>query len=205
LISYSDETLARLAAGEVDVIDAIELYLDEGTVAFCPGIVGQFTYDGISYVGARGLLTLDLPDQQMGGQSQPITATFAETYVPPNSDEPVNVFDDGVRASMDDITWQNRVAIPAVFWLDENGTILDREQVDVMQIDGMTQQADASGRMLRVGTLERPDIIQQDIEAKTADPAFQKLIDANDLGLSQAASTVTQTIYFGQATPKTAG
>lgn len=196
--TYDAATLARFAAGEVDEIDAVELYLDSGTVAICPGIIGSFVYSGLTYVGARGLLTLDVPGTATGNDSQQITISLAETYVPPDSDVPVNVFDDGVRASIDDEPWQGRVAILAVFYLDANGTIIEREQVDVMQIDGMTEQADASGRPIRVITLERPDIIQRDVEAKTADAALQALIDPDDLALSHAGETVTQDISFGR-------
>lgn len=198
MITYDDATLARFAKGEVDEIDALELYLDSGTVALCPGIIGSFVWNDITYVGVHGLLTLTVPDSVTGNDSQPITVTLAETYVPPDSDVPVNVFDDGIRASIDEEPWQGRVAILAVFLLDENGTIIEREQVDVMQIDGMTESMDESGRPMRVATLERPDIIQRDVEGKTADAAFQAIIDPDDLAMSHAGDTVTQDVYFGQ-------
>lgn len=204
MISFDDATLARFAKGEVDELDAVELYLDSGTVAICPGIVGSFAWGGITYVGARGLLTIDMPESTAGNTSQPITVRLAETWVPPDSDVPVNVFDDGVRASIDEEPWQGRVAILAIFYLDENGTIIEREQVDVMQIDGMTVQSDESGRPIRVMTLERPDIIQRDIEAKTADAALQALIDPADRALEHAGETVTQDISFGRLPDKPA-
>jgi len=201
--SYSDETLARFAAGEIDELDAIEVYLDEGTIALCPGIVGSFSYGGLTYVGARGLVQLDVPDAATGNDSQPITVTLAETYTPPDSDVPVNIFDNGTAASIDDIAWQGKTVVLAIFYLDSGGTILDREQVDVMQIDGASQQIGEDGRLLRVFSLERPDIIQRDIEAKTMDAALQALIDPDDRGMEHAGETVSQDFYFGRLPPDT--
>ncbi len=196
--SYDSDTLARFAAGEIDEIDAVEIYLDEGTVALCPGIIGSFSYGGLTYVGARGLLQIDMPDAATGNDSQPITMTLAETWTPPNSDVPVNVFDNGTAASIDDIAWQGKTVVLAVFYFDQAGTVIEREQVDVMQIDGVTQTIGEDGRLLRVAQLERPDIIQRDIEAKTADAALQALIDPTDRGMEHAGETVSQPFTFGR-------
>lgn len=196
--SYDDATIARFAAGEVDEIDAIAFYFDSGVVALCPGITGSFTWEGVTYYGAAGLLTITVPDVVTGNESQPITISLAETYLPPNSDVPVNVFDDGVRATIDDEVWEGRTAVLSVFLLTKNGAIIEREQVDVMQIDAMSETQDESGRPIRVATLERPDIIQRDIEGKTANAAFQQLIDPDDKAFEHAGETVTQKLSLGR-------
>jgi len=208
--TYDSATLARLAAGEIDVIDGLTLVLDAGTVSFATNLQGSFTFtdDALgtqTFAGAAGLLSLDVPQAAVGAQSEAITASLTETWVPEGTDIPVNLFDDGVRASIDDEPWQNRLAILSVFWREQGGDIIEREQVAIRQIDQMVMTWDANGNPVRQGMLEEPDIIQKDIEGKTSNPAFQALIDPTDKGLEHVAAAATDKIYFGQAADASAG
>lgn len=101
-------------------------------------------------------------------------------------------------AGIDDEPWQGREAILSTFWRDANGAILMREQIERLVLDGMVVETDEEGRPIRVVTLERPDIIQRDIEGKTDNAEFQKQIDPTDLGYEHTAATATQKINFGR-------
>ncbi|MBI1246167.1 MAG: hypothetical protein GC202_14290 [Alphaproteobacteria bacterium] len=205
--SFDATTLARLQAGEVDYIDAVTFFFDSGAVSLFFGGVGSFdwsdaTLGAQTFVGGGALLSIELPEQKLGAEAQPITIKLAETYLTEGSDTPVNVFDDGVRAEIDEEEWEGRTAILSCFWRAADGSIIEREQIDVRQINRVHREIDEAGNPLLIATLELPDIIQRDIEGKTQNADLQAMIDATDLGFEHAAETVTQKIYFGRATPK---
>lgn len=208
--TYAPGVVVDHSAGRIDAIDALTLVLDSGVVNLAIGVAGTFVWDDpafgpMTFVGAGGLVTLDVPENALGPQSQAITATLFETYMAEGSDIPVNVFDDGVRASIDEEVWEGRIAIPSIFWLDENGSIMAREQVAVRQIDSMAMQWDDAGNPMRIATLEEPDITQRDIEGKTSNAEFQALIDPTDRSHEHIGTAKNQKINFGKIADKTVG
>lgn len=207
--TYDGDLLDRLADGRVDYIDALTMVLDSATVNLVAGMRGSFTVEdevlgSQTFYGAAGLLSLDVPDGALGNESQAITASLCETYYPAGSEVPVNVFDDGTRATIDEEPWENREAILSIFWRAADGTILEREQVAIRQIDQMPIQWDQDGNPIRQAVLEEPDITQQDIEGKTSNAEFQALIDPDDKAFDHVGTAVSDKIYFGQAADQTA-
>lgn len=150
------------------------------------------------YYGTGSLVSLDVPESALGSESRVITATLYETYMVEGSDIPVNVFDDGVRATIDEENWQGRTAILGVFWLNLEGAIVDYEQVAIRQMDAMPLEWDDDGNPMRKLMLEEADIIQRDIEGTTSNAAFQALIDPTDRAFDQVGVTKTQKINFGR-------
>lgn len=191
------------AAGRVDAIDLLTMVFDSATMHMALGIRGSFTYDDpvlgeILVVGTGNLISLDVPPAALGPYSQAITATLLETYLEEGSDVPVNVFDDGVRATIDEEPWEGRPAIGSILWLSEGGAVLGREQVFVREVDAMPMEWDEAGNPMRRAILEEPDITQRDIEGKTANAELQALIDPADTSFSQVGVARLQDIHFGQ-------
>src|SRR5690606_1880593 len=125
------------------------------------GGVGEFTFNDevlgeLNFVGAGALLSIQMPSGKLGLDVDPIEVRFAETYVPSGSTTSVNVFDDGVRASIDDEEWQWREVLLHVFWRDKDGSILCREQVGRRVIDRFAVEVDKDGNPVRVAVLELP-------------------------------------------------
>lgn len=201
--TFDPQTAARHAAGEVDAIDALTLVFDSGTVNLAIGIRGQFTWNDVTlgtqtFFGAGKLVALDVPENALGPESLAITATLFETYLEEGSDIPVNVFDDGVRATIDEEEWEGRTAILSIFWLDQGGAIIEREQVAVRQIDAMPIEWDEAGNPMRRAVLEEPDIIQRDVEGKTGNTESQALIDAADDSFVHVGTVRRDKINFGR-------
>lgn len=203
---YDSATMARFAKGEQDYFDAATFIFDSGIVNVFMGL-GSFdwtddTLGGQTFYGLAGLLNIDVPKQSLGNEALPITIRLAETYVPVGSDAPVNVFDDGVRQTIDEEPWQGREVILSRFWRDLNGVVIYREQITRRVMDAMPEEEDQSGNPVRVVVLEREDIVQRDIEAKTANGEFQKLIDPADKSCEHIATTaLRQAINWGGLPP----
>lgn len=151
-----------------------------------------------TFYGGGQLVALDVPENALGPESRAITARVFETYLGEGSDIPVNTFDDGVRATIDEEEWEGRPAVLSTFWLDQSGTPILREQVAVRTMDQMVLETDAEGVPVRSLILEEPDIMQRDIEGKTANAAFQALIDPTDKAFEHVASAQRQKISFGR-------
>lgn len=199
--SYDSETLERFDRGEVDYIDAISGLFDSGPLHLFIG-QGQFSFmdadlGELEFHGAAGLLSIELPGSKTGLEAEAVTVRLAETYVPQGSEVPVNVFDDGVRASIDEEQWQWREALLHVFWRAQDGSIIHREQVGRRLFDAMRVEVDEGGTPRRVATLELPTIVQRDVEGKTHNAEFQKLIDPTDKGLEHAGTTARQKFQLG--------
>lgn len=200
---FDQDVLDRLDAGEIEYRDAITGVFDTGTANLFIGGRGQFTWtDGIigtqTFYGGGALVELDVPDNALGPEAQAITARLYETYLEEGSDIPVNIFDDGVRASIDDEEWEGREAILSIFWLSTGGLPIFREQVAIRQMDAMPLEWDQDGNPVRSLVLEEPDITQRDIEGKTDNAALQALIDPSDRGFEHVGTTQSQKIYFGR-------
>lgn len=196
--TYAPEVGDLLSAGIIDFFDAVTFYFDSGPVSLFIGGVGKFTWEGVTYYGAGQLLSIERSPENQGAASEAVTLRLRETWVPPNTDQPVNIFDDGIRQTIDDEDWRWRVAVLSIFWRNQDGVILEREQWDVRLIDDMPAEADENGLPIRVAVLERPEIIQRDIEGKTSNAEFQRQIDATDRGMEHTATVVTQKINFGR-------
>jgi len=208
---YSPALIAQLDDGLVEYRDAVELVLDSGVVRMVIGIRGAFGWSDITgpsmpwdedagdiFHGGGHLVQLDVPENALGPESRAITARVFETYMAEGSDIPVNTFDDGVRASIDDEEWEGRPAVLSVFWFDTNGLPIHREQVAVRTMDQMVLDWDADGNPVRSLVLEEPDIMQRDIEGKTANSAFQALIDPTDKAFEHVSTAQRQQINFGR-------
>lgn len=198
---FDSVTNARFETGEEDYLDAITFLFDSAIINVFPG-TGKFTWTDETlgtqtFYGLGGLLSIEVPPRRLGNEAQPVTVRLAETYVPVGQDEPVNVFDDGVRASIDEEPWQGREVILSRFWLDANGTPIYREQMDRRVLDAMPYEEDENGRPVRVAILEREDIVQRDVEGKTTNAELQKLIDPDDRSCEFIAATAHQQINFG--------
>lgn len=213
---HSPELLAELNAGRVDYRDAVELVFDSGVVRLVVGINGSFGWSDLTGVsmpwdedhgdlfhGGGDLIGLDVPENALGPESQAITAKVFETYMVEGSDVPVNVFDDGVRATIDEEEWEGRPAVLSVFWFGAGGTPILREQVAVRTMDQMVVSIDEDGNPIRSLILEEPDIMQRDIEGKTANAAFQALIDLTDKAFEHVATAQRQKISFGRLPEET--
>lgn len=204
---YDSTTIARFAKGEEDYLDALVFVFDSGLACVFIG-QGSFVWtdDEIgtqTFHGLAPLLSIDVPKQSLSNEAQPITVRLAETYMPAGSDVPVNVFDDGVRQTIDEEPWQGREVILSRFWLDENGVPIHRERIARRFMDDMPTEEDENGNPVRLVVLEREDIIQRQREAKTANAEFQKLLDPTDLACEHIRTTARQKISFG-ALPETA-
>ncbi|WDR00756.1 hypothetical protein PSC71_08410 [Devosia sp. J2-20] len=212
---FDSELLDMLDAGQVDYRDAIELVFDSGVVRLFIGGRGQFGWDdtlGVLppwdgegappaiFYGGGSLVSLDVPANALGPQSQAITARVFETYMAEGSDVPVNTFDDDVRATIDEEPWQGRPAVLSIFWIGPSGLPIYREQVAVREMDAMPIETDQEGNVVRSLVLEEPDITQRDVEGKTANAAFQALVDPTDLAFEHVGTTVRQMqkINFGR-------
>lgn len=202
--TYSATTQARLDAGEVDQIDAVVFFFDGGTIALFKG-VGSFPWDSITYRGAGALLSIEAPPSTASAEAQAIVLRLRETYVPEGSDTEVNIFDNGVRATIDQEDWRWRVAILSTFWRDKDGAVLEREQVGIRLIDDLHREVDEQGRPTLVVVLEEPDIAQRAIEGKTANAELQALIDATDKGMEHVGTTVDQPVNWGRSADKDKG
>lgn len=201
--TFDAATIADHAGGRVDAVDALTLVFDSVVVNLAIGIKGSFTWDDLTlgeqtFYGAGKLVELDVPENALGPESRAITATLFETYMQEGSDIPVNIFDDGVRATIDEEQWEGRTAILSIFWLDEGGAIIEREQVAVREIDAMPVEWDENGNPMRKAVLEEPDITQRDIEGKTANAESQALIDATDNSFRHVGSVQRAKINFGR-------
>ena len=201
MITLDSSTLARLALGEADYFDALVFIFDSGLVCVFPGI-GQFDWTdeeigSQTFYGLGALLSIEVPPQSLGNEAQPITVRLAETYLPAGSDEPVNVFDDGIRTSIDEEPWQGREVILSRFWRDANGVPIHRQRIGRRVIDAMPTEEDEAGNPVRVAVLEREDIIQRDVEAKSANADLQRLLDPTDLAMEHVGTTARQRINFG--------
>ncbi|MBN9335620.1 hypothetical protein [Devosia sp.] len=206
---YDSATMARFAKGEEDFIDAIIFIFDSGPVCVFVGR-GSFTWDdeeiGLqTFYGLAPLLSIEVPSQSLSNESLPITVRLAETYMPEGSDTPVNVFDDGVRQTIDEEPWQGREAILSRFWLDENGVPIYRERIGRRVIDDMPTEEDEAGNPIRTAVLEREDIIQRNVEAKTVNADLQRLLDPTDLACEHIRTTARQQISFGALPEQSAG
>ena len=62
-------------------------------------------------------------------------------------------------------------------WVGDRQAVRRRDEPHLVRSEEPRLQIGEDGRLLRVFSLERPDIIQRDIEAKTMDAALQALID----------------------------
>jgi hypothetical protein len=203
LKTFESSTSADHAAGRVDAIDMLTLVLDSDVFHFAIGVRGSIPWDDpewgmITITGAGALGSLDVPEAAFGNESKAVTARLYETYLPEGSDTPVNIFDDGVRTSIDEEEWEGRTAVLSILWLSEAGSIIEREQVAVRQIEQMYVDRDGDGNAVRVAVLEEPDIIQRDIEAKTANAASQALIDDTDDSFAHVGTARLQKVTFGQ-------
>jgi hypothetical protein len=206
---YSAETMAMLAAGKVRYVDALTLVFDSGTVSVYMGGKGSFPWDDATlgpqtFVGMGSLVELDVPANALGPESRAITVKLFETYMAEGSDIPVNIFDDGVRASIDEELWEGRPAILSIFHLSDDGVVLEREQVAVRQMDSMPIDVDGKGNPVRSLVLEEPDITQRDIEGKTSNAEFQALIDPSDRAFEHVGTAKNQKINFGRIADATA-
>lgn len=191
------------AAGRIDAVDVLTLVFDSATMHLALGVTGTYVFDDptigeMEIIGTGNLVSLDVPESALGPASQAITATLFETYLEEGSDVPVNIFDDGVRATIDEENWEGRPAIGSILWLSEAGAILGREQVFVREIDAMPMEWDEAGNPMRRAILEEPDIIQRDIEGRTANAELQAMIDPDDDSFSQVGVARLQEIHFGQ-------
>jgi hypothetical protein len=209
LKTFEASTNSDHDAGRVDAVDMLTIVLDSDVVHLAVGVIGSIPWDdpewgAITITGAGALGSLDVPETAFGQESKAVTARLYETYMPEGSDTPVNIFDDGVRASIDDEEWEGRTAILSILHLSEAGVIIEREQVAVRQIDQMYVDRDGDGNAVRVAVLEEPDITQREIEAKTANAASQKLIDPTDNSFRHVGKARTQKITFGQRPERTA-
>ena len=199
---FDSGTIARLEAGEVDYLDALTGVFDAGPVNLFIG-TGQFPWEddtvgSVTFTGAGALLSIELPAEQAGNEASAIRVRLAEMYMPMGSAVPVNVFDDGVRASIDEEPWQWREVILSVFWLDAGGLPVYREQVARRVIDAMPVEQDENGLPVRVAVLEQPGIVQRDIEGKTHNAELQRLIDPDDRFLEHVGTTaLRQKITIG--------
>lgn len=208
--TFDPDTIDRLEAGEVDALIGIAFLFDSGIVAFFVGAHGQFTWSdemgNLTYYGMASLLSIDIPKASLANEAESITVKLFETYLPENSDVPVNIFDadsPSVRDMLDGEPWQGREAVISYFWRDAGGGILMREQIARRIMDSMPQQFDETGRPIRVAILERPDVIRQQIEGRSSNAEFQRLIDPADKGFYHVAQTATQKINFGKLPEKT--
>lgn len=203
--TFDPDVLDQLAAGIVEYRDALTLVFDSGVVNIFIGGRGQFAWtdDGIGdqvFYGGGALVSLDVPENAIGQEARAMIVRVLETYMEEGSDIPVNVFDDGVRATIDEEPWQGRTAIASVFWLGAGGLPIFREQHSIREIDAMPLEWDEGGNPIRQLVLEEPDITQRDIEGKTSNAAFQALIDPSDRALEHVGTTVKQLqkINFGR-------
>jgi hypothetical protein len=151
------------------------------------------------------LVEMDVPENALGPESRAITVKLFETYMSEGSDIPVNVFDDGVRATIDEEQWEGRPAILSVFWLSEDGVVLEREQIAVREMDSMPLEWDGNGNPVRSLVLEEPDITQRDVEGKTSNAEFQALIDPTDRSHEHIGTAKNQKINFGKIADTTVG
>lgn len=158
--------------------------------------------DDVFYGGGQ-LVGLDVPENALGPESRAITARVFETYLAEGSDIPVNTFDDGVRATIDEEEWEGRAAVLSVFWFGSSGLPILREQVAVRTMDQMVLEWDQDGNPVRSLILEEPDIMQRDVEGKTANAAFQGLIDPTDKAFEHVASAQRQKVSFGRRPEET--
>lgn len=201
--SFDAETIARLVAGEVDYIDGVTLVFDGGAANFFPGGQGSFEWTdaGIgtqTFYGTGPLIDIEVPPQATGAAAEPVVLRLYEAQMVEGSDTPVNVFDDGIRATIDEEEWEGRTAILSVFWRRADGSIIEREQVAIREMDAAPIEWDEQGNPIRSLYLEEPDITQRDIEARTGNAAFQALIDATDRGLEHVGTVRTERINFGR-------
>lgn len=203
--AFDAETLDRLDAGEIDYIDAATFVLDSGIASMWIGGRGQFdwTDDTIgtqTFYGGGSLLSLDVPGNSLVGDSAQVLLHLIETYMVEGSDVPVSIWDDGSSPTfnIDGEPWEGREVILSCFWCAQDGTVLMREQIERLEMDSMIEETDEAGRPTRTVTLERPDIIQRDIEGKTDNAEFQRLIDPADRGFEHVGQTAAQTINFGR-------
>ncbi len=203
--AFDADTLDRLDAGEVDYIDGALFILDSGIAGMWIGGRGTFSYTDATigtqtFYGGGSLLTMEVPGNSLVGDSAQVILRLNETYMVEGSDIPVSVWDDGSSPTfvIDSEPWQGREVILSTFWRDVDGSILGREQVERLMIDGMVIERNENGLPQRVVTLERPDIIQRDIEGKTNNAELQRLIDENDLGFEHVGLTAVQKINFGR-------
>jgi len=201
--AFLSGTGAELAAGRVDAIDLLTLVFDSAVMHIAIGIRGTFVWDDpvlgeMTITGTGKLIELDVPENALGPESRAITARLYETYLTEGSDVPENVFDDGVRATIDEEEWEGRTAIGSILWLDANGAIIEREQIFIREIDAMPLEWDADGNPMRSLVLEEPDITQRDVEGKTSNAEFQALIDPDDKGFEHVGVTKNQKITFGR-------
>lgn len=205
------DVLDELEAGNVDYRDAVELVLDSGLVRMVIGMRGQFAWDDEDglipvasvlpeevYYGGGALIELELPESSIGPLSRAVVARVAETYLTEGSDIPVNVFDDGVRATIDEEEWEGRPAVLSIFWMGSGGTPIYREQVAIRTLDSMSLDWDSNGVPVRSLVMEEPDIAQRDIEGKTSNATFQSLIDPTDKAFEHVGQTQNQKINFGR-------
>jgi len=202
---HDPDVLDQLRAGVVDYRDALTLALDSAVLSFFIGGIGRFEWsdDGIgtqTFHGLGSLVSLDVPPNALGPEAPAITARLLETYMVEGSDIPENTFDDDVRATIDEEPWEGRPAILSIFWIGAGGLPIYREQVAIRQIDAMPLEWDREGNPVRILMLEEPDITQRDIEGKTANAAFQNLIDPTDRAFEHVGTTVQQMqrINFGR-------
>lgn len=203
--SFDSDTLDRLDDGEVDFIDGATFVFDSGIANMWIGGRGEFEYTDETigtqtFYGGGSLLEMEVPGNSLVGDSPQVILRLAETYMVEGSDVPVSVWDDGSSPSfvIDGEPWQGREVILSTFWRDANGAILNREQIERLEMDSMVVETNEEGRPFRIVTLERPDIIQRDIEGKTDNAEFQKLIDEDDLGYEHVGQTATQKINWGR-------
>ena len=201
--SFDAETLARFEAGEIDYIDAVTLVFDSGAANFYLGGQGSFAWTdaGIgtqTFYGTASLIDIEVPPQAAGAAAEPVVLRLYEAQMVEGSDTPVNVFDDGIRTTIDEAEWEGRDAILSMFWRRGDGSIIEREQVTIRVMDAAPVEWDEQGNPVRSLYLEEPDITQRDIEGRTGNAAFQALIDPTDRGLEHVGTVRTERINFGR-------
>ncbi len=199
---FDSEIIDRLERGDVDYVDGltgifdsepVNVFLGQGSFDWNDDTLGEQTF-----TGAGALLKVEVGGAKAGPEAVPIRVLFAETYVPAGSTDPVNVFDDGVRASIDEEPWQWREVILSRFWLDAGGAPIYREQLARRVIDGMPIEQDEQGLPVRVFLLEQPNIVQRDVEGLTANAETQRLVDPVDLFMEHVGTTaLRQKITIG--------
>lgn len=200
---FDETVLDQLAKGVVEYRDALTLVFDSGVVNIFIGGKGWFDWedDGIgvqTFYGGGPLVSLDVPENALGPEARAITVRLLETVMTEGTDIPVNIFDDDVRATIDEEEWEGRQAILSIFWLGEGGMPIYREQVAVRQMDAMPVEWDEQGNPIRSLVLEEPDITQRDIEGKTSNAEFQALIDPSDRAFEHVGTTERQKVNFGR-------
>lgn len=190
---------AQLDAGRIDRRQAVLLNFDEGSFGFFAGGPGTLVWNGINYVGAGGLITVQLGQEDVSQTQESVEISISSKYeVNGQSMELISV---GVLQGIEAMTYLRRPATVGKFYISPAGQIIDFVPDMLCEMHGIYhEEDDKNGYVLR-GVLNNIGSFRAQVDSLARNSDLQAQIDATDNALNMLSISVVEKIYWGSKPP----